>query len=60
MYPPFLRKKLLHPQDVLDDSNPVGRILILVAHEGIFLVSWTHEEVLDDFDPLGERFSTCD
>ena len=38
----------------------MGKILPLVIHEGVVLVSRTHGEVLDDSDPLGEGFSICD
>ena len=38
----------------------MGKILLLVIHEGVVLVSRTHWEVLDDSDPLGEGFSICD
>ena len=38
----------------------MGKIIILVTHKGVVLVSWTHREVLDDSDPLAEGFSIYD
>lgn len=44
----------------MDDSNLLGKILLLVTHEGFVLVFWTHGGVLEDSNPLGEKFSICD
>ena len=47
-------------EEVLDDSDFLGKILLLITHEGVVLVFWTHEGVLEDSNPLGENFSIYD
>ena len=44
----------------MDDSDFLGKILLLITHEGVVLVFWTHEGVLEDSNPLGENFSIYD
>lgn len=43
--------------EVFDDFDLLGKLLLLVTHNVMILVYWTHGEVLDHSDPFGEDFS---